>query len=379
MDRIELSQYFSVYRPQRKSFYTLVISAIVLAFLLGLLSASIYEVAKTYLGKDLPFLAIALIIIVFFVIPFTSIEQPPMFVKILYIPLVFLMKKEHIKFIDAEDYNVSLTGHLAVEEIFQYRPAYEKRFLESLKHIDEMRKRADVTEEKEWAYLFLKHLTQYLFWERIETFYSDFFNKMRELKKVKTLKVLFADYPDELSANMFVQFFTSSEKKPQEDVSNIAETGTKYGTWKNPDFLYLEFPENVTLEVGNLESFKPFLKFKSKFGELRIEFGIFSLTVEGQKIRFFTDEKLDFEDFLKTPEFEAVCRMVIRFSRFSTLRGGFEDYIEWTDALMDSLIEMDWGYFLRKVPIEKISKIENRITNIEEVIREDCLNERPAF
>ena len=319
------------------------------------------------MGEYLTVIAITSIIVVILVIPFAYVERPPLYIKRIGIPIIFLKKKRGIQLVDVKDYDPSISASIAVDELFRFQPTYEKRFIESLERVKEKWIKGNLGRE-EWVYSFIKHLGYYLLWSKIQTFCIDYFDEIKELKDVKTSRLLFKDYPTELSSNIFIRFFTSSEKKPQEDTSNVVINVGKYGTWMNPDFLYLEVPEGVTFEVGGINGI-PFLKFKSKFGELKIEFEVFSLSMLGEKIRFYTTEKLDFEDFPNVASFELVCRVTHSFSRFSTLRVGFENYVEWIDALVNKLDEMDWRLFLQRIPIEKISEIEKRIAYLEKLLK----------
>ena len=73
---------------------------------------------------------------------------------------------------------------------------------------------------------------------------------------------------------MFIVDFTSPEKKPEGDASDVASAYTEYGEWLNPDYLYLEVPEGVKLDAESVDNYTPCLRFEGNCGKLKIQFGV---------------------------------------------------------------------------------------------------------
>lgn len=361
------------FRSQRKTFFLLLISAILLAFLIDFLASLTFEQVRLYSWEQLLLLVVSVISITVVITPLILTEPRLSIIKDFNIPVVFKIIDDNIKVIDVDGYYVSLSNKLAVEDIFENNLVLKKRFLKSIKSTKSRYSKGD-TASDEWNFFFIRNLAQYLIWETYEvTISTDYFNRLQRYgePETPTSDVPFQDYDKNLRDNLFISAFTRSERKPEGDTSDTASASTEYGRWINPDFVTLKIPFGTKLVVGSPEEINPHLLFKGKFGELKIEYSIYSLGLDGEKISLFTKEELDFspEGNENYTSWMINIEVSMKLSRFASFRKGLVDFLNWSDAVISQFEMLDWALFLKRIPHQKIRLLEEKLDIVLDEIK----------
>lgn len=361
-------------RSQRKTLLMLLISVILLAFLIDLLASLVFEQVRLYSWQQLLVLVVSAIVITVLITPIILTEPYPTIIKQFNIPIVFKLKRNRIKIIDVEDYFVSLAAKIDVEDIFQNNPILKKRFLDSFKTRQSEEESELERAFEEWNFFFVRNLAQYLIWSKYQTaIATDYFDRLETYRglKIPSTEISFGDYPKGLANNLFISTFTSTERKPEGDISDTVMASTEYGEWMNPAFLSLRFPHGMKLIAEDSEKINPSLLFKGIHGELRIEYSVSSLTIEGQKISMFTSEELDFHPDREkyNPSWNIRIVISLKLSRFASFRKGLPDFLDWSETVISELEEMDWSLFLKRIPHYRIRKLENKLDKVIDELR----------
>ena len=182
-----------------------------------------------------------------------------------------------------------------------------------------------------------------MIWQIIHYFH---FSNQKTLRYANLYVTDYDNYPEQLRNNFLIKNLHDEREKWAD---NLRKQGHKVAE----DYYQFKFLEKEAFKLSESDWAMGQYIFTSKYGNLEIRYQIYSLLAQDSIISNLLNEKVDFRS-RDIHAYNIDIKLVVIFSKLSSLYMHFDRYIEWLNDFIEHFLEFDWNRYLENKTTELI-------------------------